>query len=423
LHILLVGGGGREHAIGWKLAQSKLCSKLTSAPGNGGLAALGERAPIRATEITKLVEYAKTHGVDFVVAASDDPLALGLVDACKAAGLRAFGPTKAAAELEWSKAFAKGFMKRHGIPTASYEVFTDCDEAVAYARSMDPSEGKPIVIKADGLAVGKGAVITKSIGEAEVTLREMMLDAKFGESGKRVVIEEYMTGREVTALCFTDGERIYPMPPSRDHKRALDGDLGTNTGGMGVITPVPDYTTEIAERCMREIFLPTTDGMRQEGRSFSGVLYFELMLTPDGPKVIEYNARFGDPEAQALLPLLESDLLELMLAIEAGEPVTPVWSDEACACVVVASGGYPDAYQTGKPISGLDKIPSEIVVFHAGTSVDAAGNYLTSGGRVLSLCAKGKTLDDALRTVYRHIDKVRFEGAFYRKDIGKRVTV
>ncbi len=419
MNILLVGGGGREHALAWKLTQSKRCTKLYCAPGNAGMARLGECVPIKATDVDALVAWASQNGIEYVVVASDDPLALGLVDACQAAGLRAFGPTKAAAEIEWSKIFAKNLMKKYGIPTAAYEVFTDCDAAVAYAAAQAPSPEKPLVIKADGLAVGKGAVIVHSAEAAEDTLRGMMEGERFGGAGKQVVIEEYMTGREVTALCFTDGKTVYPMPASRDHKRALDGDEGLNTGGMGVITPVPDYTPELAERCMREIFRPTVDAMRSEGRPFCGVLYFELMLTADGPKVIEYNARFGDPEAQALLPLLESDLLELVIAIGEGTPVTPVWSDGACACVVLASGGYPGGYRTGLPITGLDALPPDILPFHAGTAFDKDGNLMTNGGRVLALCAVKKTLSEALRHVYAHIDAVRFDGAFYRRDIGK----
>ncbi|MDR1669264.1 MAG: phosphoribosylamine--glycine ligase, partial [Oscillospiraceae bacterium] len=371
--------------------------------------------------VDALVTFAAENGIDFVVVASDDPLEKGLVDACQAAGVRAFGPTKAAAEIEWSKIYAKNLMKKYNIPTAAYEVFTDCETAVRYANSRHPSPAKPIVIKADGLAVGKGAVIARSAAEAEETLRGMMEEGRFGGAGKQVVIEEYMEGREVTALCFTDGGTICPMPSSRDHKRAFDNDEGLNTGGMGVITPVPDYTPELAERCMREIIRPTVDALRNEGRPFSGVLYFELMLTAEGPKVIEYNARFGDPEAQALMPLLESDLLELFLAIEEGRlgEAAPVWSDEACACVVLASGGYPENYRTALPVSGLDKLPPDIIVFHAGTAPGEAGTLVTSGGRVLSLCAKGKTQQDALRRVYANIDTVRFDGAFYRRDIGR----
>lgn len=421
MRVLLVGGGGREHAIAWKLAQSPKCGKLYCAPGNAGIAQIAECVPIAATDISALVSWASQNLIDFVVVASDDPLALGLVDACQAAGLRAFGPTKAAAEIEWSKTFSKSLMKKYGIPTASYEAFTDCGEAVAYALAKNPSPENPLVIKADGLALGKGVVIAQSPAEAGEALRDMMEGGRFSDAGKRVIIEEYLQGSELTALCFTDGETVYPMPPSRDHKRARDNDEGPNTGGMGVISPVPGYTAELAEQCMNEIFIPTINAMRTEGRPFSGVIYFGLMLTAQGPRVIEYNARFGDPEAQAVLPLLKNDLLEIMLAVEERRlrTITPVWRNAASACVVVASGGYPDSYKTGYPIAGLDKLPEDMQVFHAGTAVDADGKLITKGGRVLSVCAQGGALKEALERVYSKIDKVQFTGSFYRRDIGK----
>ena len=442
MRILLIGGGGREHAIAWKIVQSPLCDKLYCAPGNAGIAEVAELVPMAATDVDGLVAWAVEHSIGFVVVAPDDPLALGMVDACQAAGLRAFGPTKAAAEIEWSKVFSKDLMKRHGIPTAAYETFSECGEAAAYAKAQNPSQEKPLVIKADGLALGKGVVIVHSAAEAEDTLRDMMEGGRFAAAGRRVVIEEYLQGREVTVLCFTDGWTVYPMPASRDHKRAYDGDKGPNTGGMGVVTPVPDYTPELAARCMKEIFIPTVDAMRWEGRLFKGVLYFGLMLTPDGsreavsPKVIEFNARFGDPEAQAVLPLLESDLLEIMRAVEENwlDAVKPEWTDAACACVVVASGGYPGDYRKGLPITGLNESgqlarsrPSPDpdvrrgaapLVFHAGTARDADGRLITSGGRVLAVCAKGKAPKEALERVYGEIDKIRFDGAFYRRDIG-----
>jgi phosphoribosylamine--glycine ligase len=421
MRILLVGGGGREHAIAWKLAQSPLCTKLYCAPGNAGIAGIAELVPIAATDVDGVVAWAVQNGIHLVAVASDDPLALGLVDRCEAIGLRAFGPTRAAAEIEWSKVFSKGLMKKYGIPTAAYETFTDCEAAIACAkRTFAADRSRPLVIKADGLALGKGVVIAQCAEEAEKALQEMMKDRKFADSGKSVVIEEYMQGREVTALCFTDGETVVPMPASRDHKRAFDGDQGPNTGGMGAITPVPDYTPEMAARCMDEIFIPTIRAMKAEGRLFKGVLYFGLMLTPDGPKVIEYNARFGDPEAQAVLPLLESDLLEIMFAIEEGrlKSVELKWTDAACACVVVASGGYPGEYPKGLPITGLDDLPEDIFLFHAGTARDTEGQLVTNGGRVLALCAKGETLKESLGRVYGVIDTVKFEGAFYRRDIG-----
>ncbi|MCL2004246.1 MAG: phosphoribosylamine--glycine ligase [Oscillospiraceae bacterium] len=421
MKILLVGGGGREHAIAWKLAQSPLCTKLFCAPGNAGIARVAELVPIAAADVDAIALWAARNGMDFVVVASDDPLALGLVDKCKAAGLRAFGPSQAAAELEWSKVFSKGLMKKYNIPTAEYEMFTDCESSVKYAKLQHPSAQKPVVIKADGLALGKGVIIARSADEAEDAIRDMMEGGRFAASGRRVVVEEFLRGREVTVLCFTDGETVVPMPASRDHKRAFDGDLGPNTGGMGVITPVADYTPEFAARCMDEIFLPTVRAMKAEGRPFAGVLYFELMLTPDGPKVIEYNARFGDPEAQAILPLLESDLLDIMLAVEDGNlrRVTPVWTDAACACVVMASGGYPGDYPKGLPIAGIESLSEDMLLFHAGTARDTEGRLVTAGGRVLALCATGNAPKEALERVYGQIDKVTFNGAFYRRDIGK----
>jgi phosphoribosylamine--glycine ligase len=416
MRVLLVGGGGREHAIAWKLAQSRLCTKLYCAPGNAGIAQIAELVPVAATDVDGIAAWAAQNGIGFVVAASDDPLALGLVDKCQALGLRAFGPTRNAAEIEWSKVFSKGLMMKYNIPTASYKTFTDCGAAIAYIKTQT----YPLVVKADGLALGKGVVIAQNAAEAEKALRGMMEDGNFSAAGRQVVIEEFMQGREVTALCFTDGETVCPMPASRDHKRAFDNDQGPNTGGMGVITPVADYTPELAERCMREIFLPTIGAMNDEGRPFAGVLYFGLMLTPEGPKVVEYNARFGDPEAQALLPLLESDLLEVMLSIEEGRlhTVSLQWADAACGCVVVASGGYPGTVRKGLPITGLDGLPEDIIVFHAGTARDSAGRLVTNGGRVLAVCAKGGAPKEALERVYDVIDTVKFDGAFYRRDIG-----
>jgi phosphoribosylamine--glycine ligase len=422
VRVLLVGGGGREHAMAWKLTQSPLLKKLYCAPGNAGtgLTPLSENVPIAATDIDALVAWAKDNAIDLVAVASDDPLALGLVDACQAAGLRAFGPAKAAAEIEWSKVFAKGLMRKYNIPTAAYETFTDCAAAAVYAKAQNPSPERPLVIKADGLALGKGVVIVRDAAEAEAVLRDMMEGGSFAGAGRRVVIEEYLRGREVTAMCFTDGGTVFPMPPARDHKRAYDNDEGPNTGGMGAITPVPDYTPELAARCAEEIMRPAVNAMRAEGRLFKGILYCELMLTADGPKVIEFNARFGDPEAQALLPLLESDLLEIMLAVEAGrlDTITPQWEDAACACVVAASGGYPGDYRKELPITGLDALPKDILVFHAGTIAGASGRLVTNGGRVLAVCAKGDTPGKALGRVYGAIDRIHFEGMFYRRDIG-----
>jgi phosphoribosylamine--glycine ligase len=424
MNILLVGGGGREHAIAWKLAQSPLCTQLYCAPGNAGIAQAAELVPVAAADVDGIVAWAAQNGIGLVVVAPDDPLALGLVDRCEALGIRAFGPTQAAAEIEWSKVFSKGFMSKYNIPTAKYETFDNCNAAVKYAKDQHPSAGKKLVIKADGLALGKGVVIVQDAAEAEKTLREMMEGERFAAAGKQVVIEEFLQGREVTVLCFTDGETVVPMPASRDHKRAFDGDKGPNTGGMGVITPVPDYTPEIAAQCMEEIVIPTVRAMKTEGRPFKGILYFGLILTPDGPKVIEYNARFGDPEAQAVLPLLESDLLEIMLAIEEERlhTVPLKWTDASCACVVVASGGYPGDFQKNLPISGLDDLPEDILKFHAGTARDKDGRPVTNGGRILALCARGNAPKEALERVYSIIDTVKIEGSFYRRDIGASST-
>lgn len=416
--ILLVGGGGREHVQAELLAKNPRVDKLYCAPGNGGIAAVAECVPIAATDVDTMVAWAKENDIDLMIVSADDPLAAGMVDAALAAGLRAFGPVKAAARIESSKIFAKNLMKKYGIPTASYETFTDLESALQYVRLNFTAE-HPLVIKADGLALGKGAVLPQSVAEAEDVLREMMGGTRFGDSGRRVVIEEFMRGREVTVLAFTDGETICPMPSARDHKRAYDGDKGLNTGGMGVISPVPDYTQDIAKRCMDEIFIPTIRAMKSEGCPFAGILYFEMMLTKDGPRVIEYNSRFGDPEAQAVLPLLESDLLELFEAVIDGKLSVPRWSGKHSACVVMASGGYPEKYEKGFPIHGLDSLPSGVSVYHAGTSLDNSGEVVTNGGRVLNVCATGDTLEEALNTAYGAVNTISFEGAFWRTDIGK----
>lgn len=418
---LVIGSGGREHAIVWKLSQSPRVSKLYCAPGNGGIAQTAECVPIRVTDVTGMTDWAKENGIDFAVVASDDPLALGMVDALAAAGIPAFGPTQAAARLESSKIFAKNLMKKYNIPTAAFEAFTDCQSAVSYARTMGACPEKPLVIKADGLALGKGVLLCESVSEAEQMLSEMMEGGKFKDSGSRVVIEEYMKGREVTVLCFTDGKTLSLMPPCRDHKRAFDGDNGPNTGGMGVISPVSDFTAAWQEQAMKEIFMPTIKAMAAEGCPFRGVLYFELMLTAQGPKVIEYNARFGDPEAQTVLPLLETDLMDIFEAVtqERLSELEICWAQKASACVVLASGGYPGTYQTGFPIAGAELSPEDTVVFHAGTTLDETGNFRTAGGRVLAVTATGDTLKTALQTAYRRTEQISFEGMFYRRDIGK----
>ena len=417
MKVLVVGGGGREHAILWALSKSPKVSQLYCAPGNGGIAALAECVPIKATDVAAMVSWAKENAMDFVVVAPDDPLALGMVDALEEAGIPAFGPRANAAIVESSKIFSKELMAKYHIPTAKYQSFTDLDEALAYIRR----EGAPIVVKADGLALGKGVVVAQTVAEAEEAARSMMADGKFGAAGSRVVIEECMTGPEVTVLCFTDGEHLSPMPPSRDHKRAYDGDKGPNTGGMGAISPAPGYTPEIARRCMEEIFRPTIDALRAEGRPFRGVLYFGLMLTPDGPKVVEYNARFGDPECQAVLSLLESDLMDILLACRSGtlDQVDIRWRDQAACCLVLASGGYPGSYQTGYPISGLEEAGKSAVVFHAGTRADGQGGVVTSGGRVLGVTALGRDLNAAIDGAYAAAKHISFTDMHYRTDIGR----
>ncbi len=419
MKVLVVGGGGREHAILWALSKSPKVSQLYCAPGNGGIAALAECVPIKATDVAAMVSWAKENAMDFVVVAPDDPLALGMVDALEEAGIPAFGPRANAAIVESSKIFSKELMAKYHIPTAKYQSFTDLDEALAYIRR----EGAPIVVKADGLALGKGVVVAQTVAEAEEAARSMMADGKFGAAGSRVVIEECMTGPEVTVLCFTDGEHLSPMPPSRDHKLAYDGDKGPNTGGMGAISPAPGYTPEIARRCMEEIFRPTIDALRAEGRPFRGVLYFGLMLTPDGPKVVEYNARFGDPECQAVLSLLESDLMEIFLACRNGtlDQVDVRWTDGAACCLVLASGGYPGKYETGLPITGLEEAGRTAVVFHAGTKRGEDGQILTSGGRVLGVTATADTLEAAIQKAYESAGAISFPDMHFRTDIGRTV--
>lgn len=421
MKVLVVGGGGREHAIIRKLKEAKAAPKLYCAPGNGGIAADAECVPIKATDVQAMVEWAVQNAIDYVVVAPDDPLALGMVDALAEKGIPAFGPNKAAARIEASKVFSKNLMKKYGIPTARYETFSDAESARAYIRTQDKY---PVVVKADGLALGKGVLICKDEAAAMAAVKSMMEDGAFGASGSRVVVEEFLTGPEVSVLSFTDGQTVVPMVSSMDHKRALDGDEGLNTGGMGTIAPNPYYTPEIAQVCMRTIFLPTIEAMRSEGCPFQGCLYFGLMLTPDGPKVIEYNCRFGDPETQVVLPLLEGDLLEIMQATTtgtlAGVPVK--WKDAYAACVVLASGGYPQTYESGKRITGLvdGQLPGgEATVFHAGTRLEG-GELVTAGGRVLGVTAVAETLLAAVKDAYAAADHIHFEGMHKRSDIGAR---
>lgn len=418
MDILVIGGGGREHAVIKKLKQSPRVGAIYCAPGNGGIAADATCVPIKATDVNGMVQFAKEKQLGFVVVTPDDPLALGMVDALKAAGIKAFGPNQAAAAIESSKVFSKNLMQKYGIPTAGYAVF---DSPAAALDAITAKGQYPAVIKADGLALGKGVVIAQNENEARAALHAIMEDKIFGASGNRVVVEEFLTGPEVSVLAFTDGQTIRPMVSSKDHKRALDGDKGPNTGGMGTISPNPYYTDAVAAQCMETIFLPTVRAMNAEGRPFKGCLYFGLMLTPDGPKVIEYNARFGDPETQVVLPRLQSDLLEIMEAVADGRlaDVNIRWDDRAAACVVAASGGYPGKYASGKAIAGISQAESrpDVTVYHAGTKLDN-GTLVTAGGRVLGVTALGATLEQALQSAYAALDDIHFEGMQYRKDIG-----
>ena len=423
MKVLVVGGGGREHAICWKLAQSPKVTELYCAPGNGGIAQVAQCVPIKATDVEAMVAWAKEHAMDFVMVAPDDPLALGMVDALAAVGIPAFGPDKAAARIEASKVFSKDLMKKYGIPTAKYETFDDPAKVMDYIKA----EGKyPVVIKADGLALGKGVLICENEQQAADGVKEIMLDKKFGASGNHVVVEEFLTGPEVSVLSFTDGKVVKPMVSSMDHKRANDHDTGLNTGGMGTVAPNPYYTPEIAAECMEKIFLPTIHAMNAEGCPFKGCLYFGLMLTPDGPKVIEYNCRFGDPETQVVLPLLESDLLKIMAACTEGTLAdTEVkFSEGAACCVILASGGYPVSYEKGKPISGLTngqlEGESSITVYHSGTALREDGTLVTNGGRVLGVTATAPRLTAAITQAYAAAEKISFEKLHKRTDIGMR---
>ncbi len=423
MKILTVGGGGREHAIITALSRSPKADKLYAAPGNAGISALAECFPVKATDIEGIVELAEKLKPDYVFVAPDDPLVMGMVDALNQKGFKTFGPKANAAILEGSKVFSKALMKKYGIPTAEYETFTDADRAIAYIKEKN---SYPAVIKCDGLALGKGVIIAENLEQAENAVKSMLLEGKFGKSGSEIVVEEYLTGPELTVLAFTDGKTVKPMISSMDHKRAFDGDKGLNTGGMGTVAPNPLYTAEKQAECMEKIFLPTIRAMKNEGRPFKGCLYFGLMLTPKGAKVIEYNCRFGDPETQVVLPLLETDIVDIMEAVweERLSELDIKWSDKACACVVMASGGYPEKYETGKVISGLNREGQlegvdDVCVYHAGTKLDS-GKYLTAGGRVLGVTAVGDDLRRALDKAYGAVGKIDFDKAHYRKDIGKR---
>ena len=416
MKVLVVGGGGREHAICWKLAQSPKVTELYCAPGNAGIAQVATCVPVKATDVEGMVKWAKDNAMDFVMVAPDDPLALGMVDALDEAGIPAFGPRANAAIIEASKAFSKALMKKYNIPTAAYETFTELDKALAYIDE----QGAPIVVKADGLALGKGVVVASTVEEAKQAVREMMEDKKFGASGSTVVIEECMVGPEVTVLAFCDGEHLVPMLSSQDHKRVYDGNEGPNTGGMGAFCPSPNYTPEIAEFCRKNIFIPTVEALKAEGRPFKGVIYFGLMLTEKGPKVVEYNARFGDPETQPILSMLDTDLLDIFQVCVNGtlDQVDVKWKDGAACCIVLASGGYPIAHKTGYVISGLDKVEGA-TVFHAGTKLDENGNFLNNGGRVLGVTATGADLQDAVAKAYAACEPISWTDMHKRTDIGK----
>ncbi len=416
MKILVVGGGGREHAIIKSLLKSDKVEKIYALPGNGGIAMDAECYPIKATELDKIVEFAVDKKVDYAVVAPDDPLVLGLVDRLEEVGVPCFGPKKDAAIIEGSKVFSKWLMKKYGIPTGDSVTFTNADEAIEYLKKSD----YPTVIKADGLALGKGVIIAQTFEEAENAVKEIMLDKVFGASGNSILIEEFLTGPEVSVLSFTDGNVVVPMVSSMDHKRAKDGDEGLNTGGMGTVAPNPYYTENIAKECMDKIFIPTIEAMNKEGRTFKGCLYFGLMLTPKGPKVIEYNCRFGDPETQVVLPLLESDLLTIMQATTSGtlNPDEVKWKKGAATCVVMASNGYPQKYESGFEIK-IGKLEGDEDVYVAGAKLDG-GVLKTSGGRVLGAVATASSLKEAVEKAYKVAGKISFDNAYYRKDIGKR---
>ena len=419
MKVLVVGGGGREHALIRKIKESKRVSEVYCCPGNGGISYDAQCFPVSATDIQGVVELAKKLFADLVVVAPDDPLVAGMVDALNAAGFATFGPNAAAAIIEGSKVFSKNLMLKYNIPTAEYKVFDNPADVLAYVKEKNEF---PTVIKADGLALGKGVIIPETLEEAENGVREIMEDKIFGESGNNVVVEEFLTGPEVSVLAFTDGKCVKPMVSSMDHKRALDGDKGLNTGGMGTVSPNPYYTADIAKECMEKIFIPTIDAMNKEGRTFKGCLYFGLMLTPKGPKVIEYNCRFGDPETQVVLPRLKTDIIDIFEAINNGTlaELDIEWADEACACIIAASGGYPKSYPKGIEITGLENGQKDgVIVYHAGTAIKD-GKLVTSGGRVLGVTALGSDLQQALDKAYAALGEIHFDNMQFRHDIGKK---
>ncbi len=416
MSVLVIGGGGREHAICVALAKSPKTGKLYCIPGNAGISQVAECVPsVGVMEFEKIADFIAEHkDITMTVVAPDDPLAAGLVDYLEERGFRAFGPRANAAIIEGSKAFSKHLMTKYGIPTADYKEFTDYDEAAEYVRGAE----YPLVVKADGLALGKGVIICQNAQEGEEAVREMMVDKKFKDAGKKIIVEEFLTGKEVSVLCFTDGQTIVPMVSSQDHKRAHDNDEGLNTGGMGTFSPSKVYTPQLADAVYRDIILPTMNAMNCEGRPFKGVLYFGLMITKKGAKVLEYNARFGDPETQVVLPRLKTDLYEIFDAIIDGRlsDVDIQWTDDACVCVILASGGYPESYKKGVPIA-IGKLPEDIVLYHAGTAFKD-GKLVTSGGRVIGVTATGKDIEEARKKAYDAIKNIHFDGMFYRHDIG-----
>ena len=420
MKVLIVGGGGREHAIAYCVAKSSKVEKIYCAPGNAGIAEFAECVPIGAMEFEKLTAFAKENAIDLAIVGMDDPLVGGLVDEFEAAGIRAFGPRKNAAILEGSKAFSKDLMKKYDIPTAAYENFDDPEKALAYLETAK----FPIVLKADGLALGKGVLICNTLEEAKDGVKEIMLDKKFGASGNTMVVEEFMTGREVSVLSFVDGKTIKTMTSAQDHKRAKDGDQGLNTGGMGTFSPSPFYTKEVDEFCQKYVYQKTVDAMAAEGREFKGIIFFGLMLTQDGPKVLEYNARFGDPEAQVVLPRMKNDLIEVIEACIDGtlDQINLEFEDNAAVCVVLASDGYPLAYEKGLPITGLEEFKKHegYYCFHAGTKFNG-DQIVTNGGRVLGVTAKGATLKEARANAYAATEWVKFDNKYMRHDIGKAI--
>jgi phosphoribosylamine--glycine ligase len=422
MKVLVVGGGGREHALAWKLSQSPLVSALYCAPGNGGMGELGELVPISAEDIPSLLDFAKGRGIDLTVVGPEAPLVCGIVDAFKREGLGVFGPTREAAQMEGSKVFAKRLMLEEGIPTGKAEIFDDFSSALSYLKTLQP----PVVVKADGLAAGKGVVVAADGEAAEEALRACMVEGRFGEAGKKVLIEEYLEGQEVSILALVDGETILPLEPAQDYKRVGEGDTGPNTGGMGSYSPVPVLDEVTYRRAVEEILVPTARALARKGIHYQGILYAGLILTAEGPKVLEFNVRFGDPETQAILPRLESDLMMAMVEVMEGRlgSLNLQWSSQPCVAVVVASSGYPGGYQKGYPIAGLEEASLEenVVIFHAGTKRDISGTFLTDGGRVLNVCARAKDFKEAREKAYRAVEKINFPGAYYRRDIALRAV-